>query len=144
MTKKNLSLSIWYLDLFPLFFYKLVDLQSNRSETASATDLPFFKAHNAKSERPPAAQVTLPSSEPDSLHRLHTEESSFRRVSHLLELGIVCLPGRSFMKKGKRKSLCKIYKHLKDLKYVFTAMWVKPLGSKSFPDQKCNVMTSDF
>lgn len=69
------------------------DLQSNRSETASATDSPILKVHNSKSERPPAAQVNLPSSGPDCPHRLQTEESSFRRISGLLELGIVCLPG---------------------------------------------------
>ncbi|TMS19599.1 Pleckstrin homology domain-containing family G member 4B [Larimichthys crocea] len=69
------------------------DSQSSRSETPSTTDGPVSKLHNLKTEKPPSAQVQLPSTSSDTAQSTQTEESCFRSISALLELGIICLPG---------------------------------------------------
>nr|XP_046240272.1 uncharacterized protein LOC124056657 isoform X2 [Scatophagus argus]XP_046240274.1 uncharacterized protein LOC124056657 isoform X2 [Scatophagus argus] len=62
------------------------DPQSSRSETPHATDGPVSKLHNSKTEK-------LSSANPDTQQCPQTEKSSFRSISDLLELGIICLPG---------------------------------------------------
>ncbi|XP_036958147.1 quattro isoform X2 [Acanthopagrus latus] len=70
------------------------DSQASRSQTPSATDGPdVSKLHDPKTEKPPSPQVQLPSAPPDTSQSPQTEESSFRSISRLLELGIICLPG---------------------------------------------------
>ncbi|XP_028262297.1 quattro [Parambassis ranga] len=59
------------------------DSQSSRSKTSSTTDGPDSKVLSIKPSAPP----------PDSQQPPLTEESTFRRISGLLELGIICLPG---------------------------------------------------
>ncbi|XP_069014057.1 quattro isoform X1 [Embiotoca jacksoni] len=70
---------------------KCPNKDSSRSETPSATDAPGSKLHNLKAEKSSSPQIHLPSAGSDTQRQ--TEESSFRRISGLLELGIVCLPG---------------------------------------------------
>ncbi|XP_063330530.1 uncharacterized protein KIAA1755-like isoform X1 [Pelmatolapia mariae] len=60
------------------------DSQPSRSEALSTAEGPGTKLHNLKTE-------SISSS--DTQHSSQTEESAFRRISGLLELGIVCLPG---------------------------------------------------
>ncbi|XP_035517775.1 quattro [Morone saxatilis] len=69
------------------------DSQSSRSETPSTTDGPDLKLYHSKIERLSSPQVQLPSASPDTPQSTQTEISSFRSVSGLLELGIICLPG---------------------------------------------------
>nr|CBN80926.1 Puratrophin-1 [Dicentrarchus labrax] len=64
--------------------YKL----NNRSHNG-----PDLKLYHSKIERLPSPQVQLPSASPDTPQSTQTEISSFRSVSGLLELGIICLPG---------------------------------------------------
>uniref|UniRef100_UPI0037E9965F quattro n=1 Tax=Semicossyphus pulcher TaxID=241346 RepID=UPI0037E9965F len=68
------------------------DSQSSRSET-STTDASDFKLHNSKLEKLSSPQVLLSSGSSDTVQCSPSEESSFRRISGLLELGIICLPG---------------------------------------------------
>ncbi|XP_073323585.1 quattro [Pagrus major] len=70
------------------------DSQSSRSQTPSTTDGPdVSKLHNSKTEKPSSPQVQLPSAPSDTSQSPQTEKSSFRSISRLLELGIICLPG---------------------------------------------------
>ncbi|XP_022058630.2 uncharacterized protein LOC110957095 [Acanthochromis polyacanthus] len=69
------------------------DFLSSRGETSSTTDCSGSKLHHLKTEKPSALQVQLPSACCDTQLPRQTEESSFRRISGLLELGIICLPG---------------------------------------------------
>ncbi|XP_041639253.1 quattro [Cheilinus undulatus] len=69
------------------------DSQSPKSETPSTADGPDYQLHNLKIEKPPSPQVPHPSASSDTPLSTQTEESSFSRISGLLELGIICLPG---------------------------------------------------
>ncbi|XP_044036632.1 uncharacterized protein KIAA1755 homolog [Siniperca chuatsi] len=69
------------------------DSQSSRSETPSTTDGQDSKIHNSKIEKPSSSQARLPSASSDTPQSPQTEESSFRGIIGLLELGIICLPG---------------------------------------------------
>ncbi|XP_055365060.1 quattro isoform X2 [Betta splendens] len=62
------------------------ELQSGRSQGPSITD-------GADSEPPPHLHVQLPSAPSDNRWSPLTEESSFKNISSLLELGIICLTG---------------------------------------------------
>ncbi|XP_076610515.1 quattro isoform X1 [Chaetodon auriga] len=66
------------------------DSRSSRSETPSTTDGPVPKLHNSKTEKTSSPQVQVPSSSSDAPQ---TEEATFKSVSGLLELGVICLPG---------------------------------------------------
>lgn len=63
------------------------DFLPSRSETAEG---PISKFFHLKTEKPSAPQVQLPLISPDTPQN---EESAFRRISGLLEMGIICLPG---------------------------------------------------
>lgn len=65
------------------------DSQSSRSET----DGPISKLHNSKTEKPPSPQVQLPPASSDTPRPPQSEDSSYRSISSLFELGIICLPG---------------------------------------------------
>lgn len=69
------------------------DSESSRGEAPSTTDGSGSKLHRLKIEKPSAPQVQHPSACCDTQLSPQTEESSFRRISGLLELGIICLPG---------------------------------------------------
>ncbi|XP_034536478.1 triple functional domain protein-like [Notolabrus celidotus] len=69
------------------------DFQTSRSETPSSMDGPDSKLHNSKIERLSSPQGPHQFISSDKLHSPQTEESSFRHISGLLELGIICLPG---------------------------------------------------
>ncbi|XP_034388577.1 quattro isoform X2 [Cyclopterus lumpus] len=69
------------------------DSHSHRSETPSSADGPDSKLHNSKMEKPSLAQVQLLPASSDSAPPPQTEESGFRGVRGMLELGIICLPG---------------------------------------------------
>ncbi|XP_072238645.1 quattro isoform X2 [Leuresthes tenuis] len=69
---------------------KVTDSHSSRSETTKGPD---SKLLNSKAEKPSFPQVQLPATSSDSQQTPQTEESGFRRISSLLELGIICLPG---------------------------------------------------
>ncbi|XP_031132422.2 pleckstrin homology domain-containing family G member 4B-like [Sander lucioperca] len=69
------------------------DSQSSRSETPSAADGPDSKLHNSEIEKPSSPQVQLPSASSDTPHSPQTEESGFKGIGGLLELGIITLPG---------------------------------------------------
>ncbi|XP_047439853.1 quattro [Mugil cephalus] len=64
------------------------DSHSSRSETLFTGEEPGSKLHNLKT-----AKTSSPQAPSSSLDTPPTEESSFRRISGLLELGIICLPG---------------------------------------------------
>ncbi|KAK2914826.1 quattro [Channa argus] len=64
------------------------DFQSSRSQTSSTSE-----ASDSEINKPSTPQVQLPSASPDTAQSSQTEESSFKSVSGLLELGIICLPG---------------------------------------------------
>ncbi|XP_018533165.1 uncharacterized protein LOC108884034 [Lates calcarifer] len=66
----------------------LVKKDSSRSETSSTTDGTDSRLHNSSSP-----QVQHPCANSDTLQSPQTEESSFRKISGLLELAIICLPG---------------------------------------------------
>ncbi|XP_041814017.1 uncharacterized protein LOC121621588 isoform X2 [Chelmon rostratus] len=68
------------------------DSQSSRSETPSTTDGPVSKLHHSKIEKTSSPQVQLPSASCDA-PQPQTEESTFKSVSGLLELGVIYLPG---------------------------------------------------
>lgn len=63
-------------------FFALSDSQPSRSEALSTAEGPGTKLHNLKTESISSSDTQHPS-----------QESAFRRISALLELGIVCLPG---------------------------------------------------
>ncbi|KAM6947328.1 quattro [Lycodopsis pacificus] len=69
------------------------DSQSSRSETPSTADGPDSKLHNSKLEKPYPAQVQLLSASSDAPQPPQTEESGYRGIGGMLELGIICLPG---------------------------------------------------
>ncbi|XP_030586304.1 quattro [Archocentrus centrarchus] len=69
------------------------DSQPSRSETLSTTEGPGSKLHNLKTEKPSSPQAQLLSAGSDTQDPPQTEESSFKRISGLLELGIMSLPG---------------------------------------------------
>ncbi|XP_040890117.1 uncharacterized protein KIAA1755-like [Toxotes jaculatrix] len=69
------------------------DSQSSRSETSSTTDGADTRLHHSKTEKSSSLQVQIPSASSDTPQSPQTEESSFRRISSLLEFGIICLPG---------------------------------------------------
>ncbi|XP_056254433.1 uncharacterized protein KIAA1755-like isoform X2 [Seriola aureovittata] len=51
------------------------------------------RLHNSKIEKPSSPQVHILSASSDTSQPPQTEESIFRSISGLLELGIICLPG---------------------------------------------------
>ncbi|KAM3877939.1 quattro [Diretmus argenteus] len=67
--------------------------QSSKSELPLTTDAPDTKQPNTKTDKPSSSQVQLASSLSDTPLSPQTEESSFRSISGLLQLGIICLPG---------------------------------------------------
>ncbi|XP_029288016.1 quattro isoform X2 [Cottoperca gobio] len=70
------------------------DSQSSRSETPSSADGPDPKPHYSKIEKPsPQLPVQLPSASPATPQPPQTDESGFRGIGGLLELGIISLPG---------------------------------------------------
>ncbi|XP_071349511.1 quattro isoform X2 [Trachinotus anak] len=69
------------------------DSHSSRCETSSTTDGPDSRLHNSKTEKPSSSQVEILSAISATPQSPQTEESSFRSISGLLELGIICLPG---------------------------------------------------
>ncbi|XP_075952517.1 quattro [Anarhichas minor] len=69
------------------------DSQSTRSETPSTADGADSKLHNSKIEKPYPAQVQLLSASSDAPQPPQTEESGYRGIGGMLELGIICLPG---------------------------------------------------
>ncbi|KAM9759771.1 quattro isoform 1-T1 [Menidia menidia] len=71
---------------------EVTDSNSRRMETLSDTNGPCSKL-NSKTEKPSSAQVQLPATSSESQLSPQPEERSFTRISSLLELGIICLPG---------------------------------------------------
>nr|XP_019942589.1 PREDICTED: uncharacterized protein LOC109629334 [Paralichthys olivaceus] len=69
------------------------DSQSRRTETSSTADGADSRLLNSKTEKPSSSQTLIPPASPDPPLSPHTEESTFRSISGLIELGIVCLPG---------------------------------------------------
>uniref|UniRef100_UPI003AABEE60 quattro n=1 Tax=Centroberyx gerrardi TaxID=166262 RepID=UPI003AABEE60 len=69
------------------------DSQSSKSEIPSATDGPDAKLQNSKTDKQSSPQVQLASPISDTPLSVQSKESSFRSISGLLQLGIICLPG---------------------------------------------------
>ncbi|XP_060926172.1 quattro [Limanda limanda] len=69
------------------------DSHSSRSETSSTAEGADSRLFNSKTEKTSSSQTVIPPAGPDSPQSPHTEESTFRRISGLIELGIICLPG---------------------------------------------------
>ncbi|XP_053297429.1 quattro [Pleuronectes platessa] len=66
------------------------DSHSSRSETSSTAEGGDSRLFNSKTEKTSSPQTAIPPASPDSPH---TGESTFRSISGLIELGIICLPG---------------------------------------------------
>lgn len=71
----------------------LTDSPSNRGETPSIITGPGSKLSILRTENQATSDVRLPATSSDSQQPPQTEESGFRKISGLLELGIICLPG---------------------------------------------------
>ncbi|XP_034725087.1 pleckstrin homology domain-containing family G member 4B-like [Etheostoma cragini] len=69
------------------------DSQSGRSETPSTADGPDSKLHHCVLEKPSPPQVQLPSASSGTPQSPQIEESGFKGIRGLLELGIISLPG---------------------------------------------------
>ncbi|XP_035008070.1 uncharacterized protein KIAA1755 [Hippoglossus stenolepis] len=69
------------------------DSHSSRSETSSTAEGGDSRLLNSKTEKTSSPQTAIPPASPDSPQSPHTEESTFRSISGLIELGIICLPG---------------------------------------------------
>ncbi|XP_040059586.2 quattro [Gasterosteus aculeatus] len=69
------------------------DSHLSRREIPSTVDGPDSKVHNSKIEKPSPAQLQLLSTSSDSNQPAQTQESWFRDIVGMLELGIICLPG---------------------------------------------------
>uniref|UniRef100_A0A7N6FGR0 Quattro n=1 Tax=Anabas testudineus TaxID=64144 RepID=A0A7N6FGR0_ANATE len=74
--------------LSSLCFCLLTDSHSSRSQTPSITE-----GSDSDTNKSPSPQVHLPSASSDTPQSPQREESNFRSISSLLELGIICLPG---------------------------------------------------
>ncbi|KAM4613204.1 quattro isoform 2-T2 [Polymixia lowei] len=69
------------------------DSQSGKSEIPSTTDGPESKLQNSKTEKPSSPPVQLAPPLSDDPSSPQSQQSSFRSISDLLQLGIICLPG---------------------------------------------------
>lgn len=69
------------------------DSQSSWSEIPTTPDGQDSKLQNVKTDKPSPSQIQPASASPDTPPSPQTEESSFRNVRGLLELGVICLPG---------------------------------------------------
>lgn len=75
--------------LFPCSFGNIcADLLSSRSESPSVVDGPVSQLHTSKAERLASSPQSFETQNPSQ-----SGQPSFRSVSGLLELGIICLPG---------------------------------------------------
>lgn len=90
------SCGCWFLAVFgshDVFIYWCADPSSSRSENPSTTEGPVFKLNSSKTGKPSSPQAQPSSASSESQQPPQTEDSRFRRVSGLLELGVICLPG---------------------------------------------------
>ncbi|XP_017278402.1 uncharacterized protein LOC108239883 isoform X2 [Kryptolebias marmoratus] len=94
------------------------DSHSNRGETPSSINGLGSKLPNSKTENQSSSQVQLPGTSSDSQQPPQTKESAFGKISNLLKLGIICLPG-SRDKNGR--AVVEVYGDRKE--------WTSPLVS---------------